>query len=228
MRRVLVPEILDDLAADDPRAVRSRADLRRINWLMGQALIMAGLVRRHVEGERLSFLELGAGDAMPALRLARRLKGKHSLTLLDMVDTAPPERIAEIGALGWNVEVVTADAFAWLAATDQCFDVVLANLFLHHFEGERLVRLLALVAARTTTFLATEPRRDRPSWLAATMTIAIGANDVTRHDAPASVRAGFTGDELGVLWRAANGTVLEERRRGPFTHAFAGRGVGGA
>src|SRR5690606_611777 len=33
--RVVLPEILDSLPPDDPRAIRSRGDLRRINRLMG-------------------------------------------------------------------------------------------------------------------------------------------------------------------------------------------------
>ncbi|TIS88143.1 MAG: hypothetical protein E5W99_10795, partial [Mesorhizobium sp.] len=44
--RSLVPEILDGLAADDARAIRSRRDLARINALMFQAPIMASLMRK--------------------------------------------------------------------------------------------------------------------------------------------------------------------------------------
>ena len=51
---------------------------------------------------------------------------------------------------------------------------------------------------------------------------AIGANAVTRHDAPASVRAGFHGAELSRLWP---GEVGFEGRRGPFTHGFAAQGL---
>ena len=239
MRRTLVPEILDDLAADDPRAVRSRADLRRINWLMGQAPIMAGLLRRHMPPsmpagpygqESQRFLEIGAGDGAPALRLARRLaphRPNVHLWLLDRAPVVQPDTIAAIRETGWTAEVVTADAFEWLEGGTSLFDVIVSNLFLHHFEGEALHHLLALAVRRSLVFAATEPRRDRPSWLAARMTGLIGGNDVTRHDAPASVRAGFTGAELGEAWARAGGTALEEGRRGPFTHAFVGRGAPG-
>ena len=33
--RVVIPELLDHLPADEPEALRSRRDLRRVNWLMG-------------------------------------------------------------------------------------------------------------------------------------------------------------------------------------------------
>ncbi len=48
--RTVVPELLDELPPDDPRAMHSRGDLRRVNRLMGNADIMAGrssIVHRH-------------------------------------------------------------------------------------------------------------------------------------------------------------------------------------
>jgi len=40
----VIPELLDELPPDDPRAVHSRGDLRRVNKLMGNADIVAGAV----------------------------------------------------------------------------------------------------------------------------------------------------------------------------------------
>ncbi len=71
--------------------------------------------------------------------------------------------------------------------------------------------------------MATEPLRSSASLLASRLVGAMGANDVTRHDAPASVRAGFRGRELGALWAPRCGAVLVETKRMPFTHAFAAR-----
>ena len=42
--RTLEPEVLDVLAANDPRACRSRRDLVRINFVMRQQAIMAALL----------------------------------------------------------------------------------------------------------------------------------------------------------------------------------------
>lgn len=231
MRRTLVPELLDELPHDDPRAIRSRGDLRRINWIMLQAPIMADLLRRHLPpgaGPEARLVEIGAGDGTPALRLARRLASelpRAHLVLLDIAPTARPEMLDGIRDAGWSVEVVTADAVDWLERAGAPSDAVLCNLFLHHFEGEALDRLMAAIARRAYLLAATEPRRDLPSLVAARLTGLIGANDVTRHDAPASVRAGFAADELGTVWRrTGGGAVLHEGRRGPFTHAFVARG----
>jgi hypothetical protein len=48
----------------------------------------------------------------------------------------------------------------------------------------------------------------------------IGCNDVTRHDATISVRAGFSGEELSALWPDKQNWQLTERRAGLFSHLF--------
>lgn len=223
------PEILDGLDVADPRAVASRRDLVRLNALMGHAAISAGLLAGVAPKGPLRILEIGAGDGAFALAVARRLQaeGRHGETvLLDLRDARTPRVAAGFAAIRWRVRQVTADAFRWLAGEgrDAGFDVVSANLFLHHFEDARLRELLALSREAAPAMIATEPRRDRFSLLSARCVGLIGANDVTRHDAPASVRAGFRDGELSALWpRAAE--VSLDRRRGLFTQGFAARRV---
>ncbi|NUS21200.1 MAG: hypothetical protein HOQ25_15655, partial [Mesorhizobium sp.] len=72
-QRRLVPEILDGLAADDPRALRSRRDLARINALMFQAPIMVSLMRTFMPKAPGRILEIGAGDGTFMLKVARRM-----------------------------------------------------------------------------------------------------------------------------------------------------------
>jgi hypothetical protein len=52
---------------------------------------------------------------------------------------------------------------------------------------------------------------------------AIGYNDVTRHDAVASVCAGFSGRELSALWPDKQNWRLTEQRTGAFSHLFIAR-----
>jgi hypothetical protein len=227
LRRV-EPEILDRLAADDPRAVRSRGDLVRINMLMFQVPIMAGLLRKHVRGKPLRILEIGAGDGIFMLAVARRL-ARHwpavELTLLDRIDLVSSARRDDFAKLGWRVETVTADIFEWIGRTGhRRFDAVVANLFLHHFGDSDLAELFAGLQELAPVLLATEPRRGRFPLAAARLLWAIGANDVTRHDAAASVRAGFAGKELSALWPAGQVKPIEERRGGLFSHVFAAAG----
>ncbi|WP_136617926.1 MULTISPECIES: methyltransferase domain-containing protein [Mesorhizobium] len=228
-QRSLVPEILDGLAADDPRALASRRDLRCINTLMFKAPIKASLFRKFVPRPPGRILEIGAGDGTFMLKLARRMARywhKVELTMLDRVDLVTPELSADFDRLGWKLEGITADVFDWAETSGGGpFDAITVNLFLHHFNDAELVRLFSLLAWKAPLLLATEPLRARFALAATRLLPAIGANDVTRHDAAQSVRAGFRGRELSDLWLAANGKPLEERRAGPFSHVFVGAGA---
>jgi hypothetical protein len=126
--------------------------------------------------------------------------------------------------LGWRAEAVEGDVFDWLP-TAAGLDVVVANLFLHHFDAARLAGLFRAVADRARLFVATEPRRARWPLFCCRLIRLIGCNSVTRHDAVVSVRAGFSGNELSALWPADNGWQLTERRSGFFSHLFVARKI---
>ncbi|WP_353644592.1 methyltransferase domain-containing protein [Mesorhizobium sp. WSM2239] len=222
--RLVEPEILDGLAEKDPRAIAARRDLVRVNGLMFQQAIMTRLLGRHVASPPRRILEIGAGDGAFMLGVARRLAKRWpavELTLLDRADLVTPERRVAFAELGWQATAITADVFDWLhSAGDVRFDVVAANLFLHHFADADLARLFSALRLLAPVFVAAEPRRTGLAHAASRLLWAVGAGDVTRHDAPTSVRAGFRHSELSTLWPAES-DHLEERGAGLFTHVFA-------
>ena len=227
--RRVTPEILDELPASDPRAQRSRADLRRINRIMAAVTWLKRGLNRVAAARTRGVVELGAGDGTLALRLARSLGnawiGTH-LTLLDLEPSVAQKTADAIRACGWTLEVVGADALDWLAARRrERVGVVFANLFVHHLEATRLTGLLGGIAARADAFVCCEPRRSRFALAGSKLLGLIGCNDVTRHDAVVSVHAGFRDDEIGVAWRAAvaDGWTLSEAAAGPFSHLFVAR-----
>jgi hypothetical protein len=227
--RRVTPELLDELPANDPRAVRSRADLRRINRIMAAlTFLRRGLALASPAPPR-ALVELGAGDGSLALRLAQSLAPRWPgvrLTLLDLEPCVAPATAAAIRACGWTLDVVAADALEWLAARRaERADVVLTNLFVHHFVGERLDRLLGGVASAADAFVCCEPRRARLALVGSHLLGLIGCNDVTRHDAVVSVYAGFRDREIGTAWRVANasGWTLHEGAAGAFSHLFVAR-----
>jgi methyltransferase family protein len=218
--RRLEGEWLDELPAEDPRARRSRADLRRINLLMGNAGIVAGELRRALPGGVRSVAELGAGDGSFTARVAKRMGGSDvQATLVDRQDIVSPETHAELARHGWSARVERGDVFAWLERDAAC-DAVIANLFLHHFEDAELARMLSLAARRARVFVACETRRSSFALAGARMLGAIGCNDVSRHDAVVSIRAGFRDGELSSLWPSGEGWSLREEARGLFSHSF--------
>lgn len=232
--RAVLPEILDELEPTDPRALRSREDLRRINRLMGSCAILTRELRRGPSSPRPEaprhLLELGAGDGSLALRLARccaRRWPAAELTLLDRQALVPPSTGIAFAHLGWTLRLLIVDALAWARAPTPPqlthWDIILANLFLHHFEEASLRELLCAIAARCDLFLACEPRRGFPAAVGARLLPALGVSRDTCHDALTSVRAGFRDGELSRLWPAARGWRLQESRRGLFSHLFVAR-----
>ena len=223
--RRIEPEWLDELAAHDPRAIQSRRDLRRVNALMWNASLIARELKRNGnDGSSKTIAELGAGDGTLMLRLAEKTATQWKdvqVVLLDQQDIVSPKTLAGFRPLGWRVESTVADVFTWLAQpTEQVYDVIIANLFLHHFDAERLALLLSLTAQRTRLFIACEPRRSSLALLGSRLLGVAGCNDVSRHDAVVSVRAGFNGQELSALWPTSSAWALQERAHGLFSHCF--------
>jgi len=235
--RHVAAETLDHLAPDDPAARRARRDLVRLHGAMGTRSIVARGWRELVVAQRgglpLRILEIGAGDGSLLLGVARALAPHWppvQLTLLDRQDIVSPATLAGYAALGWTARVHVADVLAWAArpgggaamATPARWDLITTALFLHHFDGRPLDRLLAAVAARSEHFFACEPKR---AWLplaGSHLVGAIGANAVTREDAVLSVQAGFRGQEITSLWpRAGSAWQTREFAAGLFSHCFS-------
>ena len=184
--RLVLPELLDELPVDDPRAVRSRRDLRWINALMGNEAWMLRQLRRHASAAANGVVEWGAGDAaftrkmrkcFPAIPLAAYdLQGAPDGTegivwyRGDLTKQQPPER----------------------------FGVLVANLFLHHFNDTDLSWVLPWMS-HCEVMIWNEPlRKNFAHGLGLLMHPLI--NDVTKHDMHISIDAGFRKGELPALF----------------------------
>ncbi len=74
--RTVEPEWLDELPPQDPRALRSRRDLRRLNGTMRHPQIMARALSNSMVGlPNPRIVELGAGDGDFLLSVLRQLPG---------------------------------------------------------------------------------------------------------------------------------------------------------
>lgn len=227
MPRQVTPEALDSLGAEDPAAQRSRRDLRRLHIAMGTLSIMTRAIGAEPNRSPLRILELGAGDGSLALRFAQR-QARHwprvSWTLLDRQDTVAHSTLKGVRAAGWQPIVVVADVFDWLRGNQQgSWDIVVANLFVHHFEGGKLQHLLRAVAEVAPLFFCCEPRRNITALLGSHLVGLIGAGAVTREDAVLSVHAGFRGRELSAHWPSHESWSLREYSAGLFSHCLLAR-----
>ena len=221
--RRVEPEWLDQLAADDPRAIRARRDLRRVNAWMQNASRMVAALLKYGEHPR-TILDLGSGDGQFMLRVARRLAPHWpnvTIILQDRQNIVSHATREGFTALQWHVQTSSADVFDFLAdKQSSSVDVITSNLFLHQFVDEDLARLLARSAQLARFVVACEPRRAKFVVRASRLLWMIGCNDVSVHDAKVSARAGFRDGELSALWPSQGEWKLHENATGPFTHCF--------
>ena len=228
MERCIQREWLDELPPEEPRAIQSRRDLKRINAWMGNVQILAREIKlaRFQQRGVLRILELGAGDGTFMLRLARRLsrQAPAEASLLDQQSIVSHETRRGFMELGWTVRTIRTDVFDWLRQSPMdSVDVIVANLFLHHFHEQDLKFLLHGAAHRTNLFIACEPRRSGFTLAATQFLRLIGCNEVTRHDAWLSVRAGFDGKEICSSWPKDDAWELREKPARLFSHLFRAR-----
>jgi hypothetical protein len=221
-------EWLDELPADDPRAIRSRRDLTRVNtWMLQPGIMARALVQHHEGPPPRAILDLGSGDGVFILRvakiLARRWHGV-AVTTLDRQHIVSGRTRRGFEALGWSVSTIKAELPGALDHDNlPRADIVTANLFLHHFTDQQLAPMLSRLKRLAPLFVACEPRRAALPHVASRLLWAIGCNDVSRHDAVVSVEAGFTGTELSSLWSDSDGWQKYEHAARLFTHCFVAR-----
>lgn len=222
MVRSLQAEWVDALPPEHPGAIQTRRDLRRINTLMGHTRILSRALNSVTPANApLRIVEIGAGDGELLLRVARRSGIEAHVTFVDLQDLLRDETKAAFAALGWQARSVQSDALRWTLDTlAEKTDVIIANLFLHHFSDAQLSNLFSVAARKADVFIALEPRRSAWPLFCARLLALIGFSPVTCHDAPISVRAGFTGSELSGLWPREENWSLVERGAGLFSHLF--------
>jgi hypothetical protein len=199
--RVIRPEILDGLAADDPSAMRARLDLRWINVLMGNRRWVKRALRRALRdlpnaGAKTRFVELGAGDG----RLCRKVFGWFPQASITGLDLAPrPPGLPE--AIFWR----QGDLFEQLP---NCIgDTLIAVMILHHFSDERLTALGRMLQGFKIVCLCETWRVHFPHFLGAFIRPFCGK--VTRHDLHVSIDAGFLLGELPSLLSLSHWQVKE-------------------
>jgi hypothetical protein len=205
--RIVRPELLDHLPADDPEARRSRRDLRRINFLMGNERWICRTVRQFPAEAGRGIVEIGAGDGI----LCNRLMEMFPQAAVAAYDLAP--RPVDLSA---RVEWHRGDIFATVAP--ESGGVLVANLFLHHFEGTALTQLGRWMTGFNVLVINEPDRATLPHVLGGLMTPWI--NRVTRHDMHVSIRAGFVAGEIPRLlgfdparWRFAESSTWRGARR---------------
>ena len=170
--------------------MRSRRDLRRINALMGNARIIAAVLGRTGARACASPTSAAATARLMRARGAHISRRESNVTIVDRI--AGPRR-----------------ASSSCAAPGKRSTPSSANLFLHHLDDATCATCLRSPrSARRSSSPASRAARARAA--GEPLLWVLGCNEVTRHDAVVSVRAGFTGKRaVGGVAAAAAGSSSE-------------------
>ena len=224
LTRCVEAETLDHLREDDPRAIRSRRDLRRINRIMGSVSIVDSLlndrwrVHRHTLpswGPAMARCFCGSPGAGRDMARCRAYPRRPARSL---------ERANARGLCGSRLDGARCRHGRLRLARTRGSSALRRHRresLRAPFRADALSRLFRAIARITDCFIACEPRRARVALLGSHLVGAIGANAVTRRDAVLSVRAGFRDRELSACWPDDGGWQLSETGARLFSHTFA-------
>jgi SAM-dependent methyltransferase len=204
-RRATDPEMLDEGVSDE-EALRSLADIRFVNRWLGNRGRLADAVRPYLEGSsRPRLLDVGCGSADIPAHLARTATRPTMAVGVDI-------KLLHLQAAPREVRRVRADVRA-LPFAPRSFDVVLASLFLHHFDAPEVADVLrGLFALARGALVINDLRRARLPYAFARATFPLLLRSrVSRNDGLLSIRRAFTRDELAAAFAEARIPVRIER-----------------
>jgi SAM-dependent methyltransferase len=207
--RIESEELLDEHDAPREDMERSLRDLRRFNRYFGGVRIYRALVRRFTP---TSILDVGTGtsdllESVPDVRtrIGLDFKIEHLLFLRE----------------GSRVRRIVGDAQR-LPFRNGAVDLITSAHFFHHFSPEENAAILAesLRVTRRGVAVNDTCRHYAPLLLVLLLGTLRLVGRITRYDAPASVRQGYTPDEARAIAVRAGASRWDVIRMWPYRFAI--------
>lgn len=192
MKRVVIPELLDEDAGSPAEVSTSLADLGRINRWFGGVRVLTRLVERVAQksGRReLTLLDVaGARGEVPA-QAAARLQQQGIRLETTVLDRATSH-------LESGKRSVVGNALA-LPFRDGSFDLVASSLFVHHLEPPAVTQFVNEALRVACVAVLINDIRRHPAHLALVYAgMPLYRSRLTRHDARVSIRRAYTPEEM--------------------------------
>jgi len=214
MLRIPSQEWLDDDLGTPEEIQRSFTDLWRINRWLGGVSGCLHLLERYFDHQgfrHIRILDVGSGDSRLAACLQTELARRNRS--VDFV--ALDRRLSHLRNGHHSTQKlsrVAADVMD-LPFQEETFEVVICNLFLHHFMEDKAVDLLRRLArVASEAVLINYLERHPLPYAFIRIAWPFARSRITRHDGAASVRQAYTKDELATLARRAGFTQFEVKR----------------
>jgi SAM-dependent methyltransferase len=209
-RRATEPELLDE-GVSDAETIRSLGDLRWVNrWLGGQRALLRTVAPLLRGIARPRILDVGCGSAdLPAF-LVRSLPRRAVAVGLDL-------KLLHLQQAPSEVRCVLADV-RHVPFAPKSFDVVTVSLFLHHFDGAEVARVLrSLYELCGRALVVNDLRRAWVPYAFGRVVFPfVFRSPVSVADGLLSIRRAFTSAELEASFREAGIGGVRIRRSFPY------------
>jgi len=214
MRRVPSQEWLDDDLGTPQEIRRSFDDLWRINRWLGGVSGSLYLLERYFarRGSRhVRILDVGSGDSRMAAHLQAELARRGRSAEFVALDRRL-SHLSNGNHSSGSLLRVAADV-ADLPFPKESFELVMCNLFLHHFsDGEAVELLRRLSGMAAEAVLINDLERSPLPYFFIQVAWPFARSHITRHDGAASVRQAYTRAELETLAARAGFSNFEVER----------------
>lgn len=202
-------ELLDDALLQGEELHENLKEINRVNkWLGGNSVTFSALrkviedSRNKLERSHFILADLGCGDGYMLRTISDWKRGAHYQLQLQGCDInlAAIEQ-AKINSIDYpHIVYEKLDVFSE-EFTRKRFDIVMMNLFAHHLTDEQLIILMKQLKNQTRVALIINDlhRHWVPYFAIKYLTRLLPCSHLIKHDAPLSVRRGFTKKELRAM-----------------------------
>jgi 2-polyprenyl-3-methyl-5-hydroxy-6-metoxy-1,4-benzoquinol methylase len=204
--RSATPEIMDDFDLPKSKIAPVLAGLSKVNsWFGGHKSIIRALKNFPVHtGYSISDWGCGGGDALIAIN-KWAIKNKLELKLTG-IDAAPAAiNFARSASAGFhNIDYLQADVINDIDRI-QPADIIINNLFTHHFNDESWVKLIKnmQLSAKKGIIITDLHRHWLLYYAIIVITHTLTRNKMVQNDGPLSVKRAFKKPELVALLKDA-------------------------
>ena len=205
-------ELMDDLQMDGELLYDTLDKIAEINKLLGgNKVVLSGLdflLKNSNNKTPITIVDLGCGNGAMLRTLAvyaRKKKLKFTLIGID----ANAHTLAYAETLSQDFEEIqykNIDVFS-KEFDALSFDIVVATLFMHHFDEQEILSLVQQSSTKATIgVVINDLHRHWMSYYLFKVFSLFFGNKMTRHDGAISILRGFKKDELATLAKQINNT----------------------
>jgi len=208
LKRLRVEEFMDSPHLGEQEHLEALRGLVRLNALSGCGRAMWKTMRRMVMAadRPVRVLDVATGSADIPLAVGRRARANGAeveFTLCDVSERALHRSLDRVQRAGFRARTLRCDVLR--DPLVDVHDVVTCSLFLHHFDPDDVVRILASLRQSTRRLLIVNDLRRTRVGMALVHVVPklCTRSRIVWHDAVASVRAAYTIEELRQVAREA-------------------------